>query len=88
MPDGKIISSASPFEFGKGFKEVGTEQIMGLNCKILQTSINSNTIQIWYTTDITFRGTPQANVGVPDGLVLKVVRNGDMVQEATAIRPE
>ena len=61
---------------------------MGLNCKILQTSINSNTIQVWYTTDIPFRGTPQANVGVPDGLVLKVVRNGDMVQEATAIRPE
>ena len=88
LPDGKIISSATPFEFGKGFKEVGTEQIMGLNCKILQTSINSNTIQIWYTTDIPFRGTPQANVGVPDGLVLKVVRNGDMVQEATAIRPE
>ena len=88
LPDGKIISSATPFEFGKGFKEVGTEQIMGLNCKILQTSINSNTIQVWYTTDIPFRGTPQANVGVPDGLVLKVVRNGDMVQEATAIRPE
>ncbi len=88
LPDGKIISSATPFEFGKGFKEVGAEQIMGLNCKILQTSINSNTIQVWYTTDIPFRGTPQANVGVPDGLVLKVVRNGDMVQEATAIRPE
>ncbi len=37
--------------------------------------------------DIPFRGTPQANVGVPDGLVLRVVRNGDMIQEATHITP-
>ena len=88
LPDGKIISSATPFEFGKGFKEVGTEQIMGLNCKILQTSINSNTIQVWYTTDIPFRGTPQAYGGVPVGLGLIVVSNGFMVQDATAIRPE
>ena len=29
----------------------------------------------------------KANVGVPDGLVLKVVRNGDMIQEASAISP-
>lgn len=42
---------------------------------------------MWYTHDIPFRGTPQANVGVPDGLVLKVVRNGDMIQEASAITP-
>ena len=41
---------------------------------------------MWYTNDIAFRGTPQAAVGVPDGLVLRVVRNGDSVQEATEIR--
>ena len=58
-----------------------------MNCKILRTSINSNTIEVWYTNDIPFRGTPQANVGVPDGLVLRVVRNGDMIQEATHITP-
>lgn len=88
LPDGRIISAATPFEFGKGFKEVGTDKVLGLDCKILQTIINSNTIQVWYTTDIPFRGTPQANVGVPDGLVLKIVRNGDMVQEAVRIQPE
>ena len=60
-----------------------------MNCKFffLRTSINSNTIEVWYTNDIPFRGTPQANVGVPDGLVLRVVRNGDMIQEATHITP-
>ena len=47
----------------------------------------SNTIEVWYTNAIPFRGTPHANVGVPDGLVLRVVRNGDMIQEATHITP-
>ncbi|MDE5677476.1 MAG: glpgli family protein [Phocaeicola sp.] len=87
LPDGKIISAATPFEFGQGFTEKGEGKHLGLNCKIVRTSINSNTIEVWYTKDIPFRGTPQANVGVPDGLVLKVIRNGDMVQEATLITP-
>ena len=87
LPDGKIISAATPFEFGKGFTPAGEGKHLGLNCKIVRTSINSNTIEVWYTNDIPFRGTPQANVGVPDGLVLKVVRNGDMIQEASTVTP-
>lgn len=53
LPDGRIISAATPFEFGKGFKEVGTDKVLGLDCKILQTIINSNTIR--YGTLLTFR---------------------------------
>lgn len=87
LPNGQVISAATPFEFGKGFTQTGEGKHLGMNCKILRTSINSNTIEVWYTNDIPFRGTPQANVGVPDGLVLRVVRNGDMIQEATHITP-
>lgn len=87
LPDGQIISAATPFEFGKGMKEVGEDKYLGLNCKIMRAIINSNTIDIWYTTEIPFRGTPQPGVGVPDGLVLRIVRNGDSVQEATDINP-
>lgn len=87
LPNGKIISAATPFEFGKGFTETGEGKHLGLKCKIVRTSINSNTIEVWYTNDLPFRGTPQTNVGVPDGLVLKVIRNGDMVQEAIHISP-
>ena len=54
---------------------------------MVRTSVRSNTIEIWYTNDLAFRGTPQPNMGVPNGLVLRVVRNGDTVQEATAITP-
>jgi len=79
LPNGDIISAATPFEFGKELKEIGADKYLGLNCKILRTSINSNTIEIWYTNDIAFRGTPQANVGVPDGLVLRVIRNGETI---------
>ena len=85
LRDGRVIYSVMPFKIGEGFKEVGKEKYLGLECTILRTSINSNTIDVWYTTDIPFRGTPQAAVGVPNGLVLKIVRNGDMVQQATSI---
>lgn len=87
LPDGEVISNSSPFEFNHGLREVGEDKLLGLDCKIARAIINSNTIDIWYTTQIPFRGTPQSGVGVPDGLVLKIVRNGDMVQEATAITP-
>lgn len=85
LPDESIISSATSFEYGKNLKKVGEGEHLGLKCQILRTSINSNTIDIWYTTDIPFRGTPQPGVGVPDGLVLKTVRNGDSVIEAVDI---
>lgn len=85
LPDGKVISCSSPFKLGAGFKDQATGKVLGLNCKVVRTIINSNTIDVWYTNDLAFRGTPQPNTGVPDGLVLKVVRNGDMVQEATSI---
>ena len=87
LPNGQVISSESPFELNKGFKQVGQGEHLGLQCKILRTSINSNTIDVWYTNDIPFRGTPQSYVGIPDGLVLKVVRNGDQIEEATRIAP-
>lgn len=87
LPDGTVISCATPFDMGKGLKEIGEDKYLGLDCKIMRTSVNSNTIDIWYTTAIPFRGTPQAGVGVPDGLVLRIIRNGDQIQEATAITP-
>lgn len=87
LPDGDTISAVTTFEIGKDMTEVRQEKYLGLDCKVLRTSINSNTIEIWCTNAIPFRGTPQPNVGVPDGLVLRVVRNGDSFQEAIDIRP-
>lgn len=93
LPDGRFISTAVPFTVGKttptqDFKEeLGEETYLGLKCKKVRSIVNSNTIDIWYTQELNFKGTPQYNVGVPDGLVLRVVRNGDTVQEAVDINP-
>lgn len=87
LPDGDVISSATAYQLNKDLKVIGQEKFLGLNCTVVRTSVNSNTIEIWYTNDLAFRGTPQPNVGVPDGLVLRVVRNGDATQEATTITP-
>lgn len=86
MPNNELIYTNIPFEYGKGFKELREEKYLGLNCKVVRTVVNSNTIDVWYTNDLAFRGTPQTWAGVPDGLVLRVVRNGESVQEATGIK--
>lgn len=85
LPDGDEISSVKEFVPDKGFTIQREEKLLGMQCKVARTIINSNTIEVWYTTDLPFSGTPQPNVGVPAGLVLKVVRNGDTAQEAVAI---
>ena len=86
MPNDEVVYTNTPFEYGEGFKEVKEEKYLGLNCKVVRTIVNSNTIDVWYTNDLQFRGTPQTWAGVPDGLVLRVVRNGDSVQEAVDIK--
>ena len=86
MPNNEVVYTNAPFEYGEGFTDVKTEKYLGLNCKVVRTVVNSNTIDVWYTNDLAFRGTPQTWRGVPDGLVLRVVRNGDMVQEAVDIK--
>lgn len=87
LPSGEIISSPRHFTLGKNLKHVGEDTWLGLPCEIVRTIINSNTIDIWFTRAIPFRGTPQPGVGVPDGLVLRVIRNGDQIQQAVDIRP-
>jgi hypothetical protein len=87
LPSGEVISTSTPFEIGKNLKVLKEETYLGLPCTVYRTSVNSNTIDIWATTAVSYKGTPQPNVGVPEGLVLRVVRNGDTVQEATVLTP-
>lgn len=85
LPKGNVISTSFPFEVDKGFTYVGEENYLGLKCKVVRTVVRSNTMEVWYTDNLPFRGTPQPEVGVPNGLVLKVIRNGNRVQAATRI---
>ena len=57
------------------FDEV--RKIKGYTCKKAQTVINSNTIELWYTSDLKVAGSPTV-LGQKLGLVLEVIRNGSV----------
>ncbi len=61
---------------------IGTENIAGWNATHVRTSLRSNTIDIYYTKDLGYNGSPQPGVGILDGMILKVVRNGNVMLEA------
>lgn len=64
-----------------------TKKILGYTCKKAVTSVNSNTIEIWYTTDLGVFGSPNM-IGQNLGLVLEVVRNGSTSTKAYEIKKE
>lgn len=85
--DGKMINTPSKFSEYPVLTETGeTETILGYTCKHAKTSLRSNSIDIWYTTDLNVKGTPSMAYGIPDGLVLKIVRNGNYEIVATGLK--
>lgn len=62
-----------------------TMTILGYLCKKAHVVIRSNHIDIWYTTQTEFKGTPSVNIGPALGLVLKIVRNGNFEIRAESI---
>lgn len=76
--DGKTIHTPLAFSEYPVLTETNeTALIQGYKCRKLTTSLRSNSIEIWYTTELGVKGTPAMAYGIPDGLVLKVVRNGN-----------
>ena len=61
-----------------------TKKILGYTCKKAETSINSNTMEIWYTSELKVKGSPSI-LGQELGLVLEIVRNGNSSTKATEI---
>ncbi|MFP5436482.1 MAG: PNGase F N-terminal domain-containing protein [Bacteroidia bacterium] len=62
-----------------------TKKIFGYTCHKAKTIINSNTIELWYTTDLGLKGAPSI-LGQELGLVLETNRNNNFV--VTAIKIE
>ncbi len=54
-----------------------TMTILGYLCNKAHVVIRSNHIDIWYTTESQFKGTPSLNIAPGLGLVLKIIRNGN-----------
>ena len=61
-----------------------TKKILGYNCKKAVTSINSNTMEVWYTNDLKVKGGPSI-LGQDLGLVLEITRNGNSTTKAIEI---
>lgn len=59
-----------------------TKKILGYKCQKATTSINSNTIDVWYTNDLGLKGAPSV-LGQNLGLVLEVTRNNNYSITAT-----
>lgn len=63
-----------------------TADIPDFKCRRVKTSLRSNSIDSWYTKDPGVKGTAAMAYGIPDGQVLKVVRNGNYEVVATEIK--
>ena len=77
----------------KGFAEYDqptllndTMTIQGYLCKKAKVIIRSNTYELWYTNALPLRGTPNMGVAPGLGLILKMVRNGEMELLATKVK--
>jgi len=85
--NGSIIHTSSPFSEYPILTETNeTAVILGYNCKKVRTTLRSNAIDLWYTTETGVKGTPAMAYGVPEGLVLKIVRNGNFELIATEVK--
>lgn len=80
------ISTADSAAIGKQVFQFGTETkiILGYTCKKAKTIVNSNTIELWYTTDAGIKAAP-TSLGQNLGLVLEQVRNGNSFITAAKI---
>ncbi|WP_231459727.1 PNGase F N-terminal domain-containing protein [Pedobacter sp. Leaf132] len=62
-----------------------TKVILGYNCKKATTVVNSNRIDLWFTTDAGIKAAPTV-LGQNLGLVLEQVRNGNSYLTAASIQ--
>lgn len=86
LKDQKIAEFTSEFKPQQVFElKPDTKKVLGYVCKKAVTSVNSNTIELWYTDQLKVKGGPTA-LGQNLGLVLEMVRNGNAVTRATEIK--
>ena len=86
--NGTMINTSLEFSAYPPLTETNeTAVILGYTCKRVKTSLRSNFIDIWYTTEAGVKGTPAMGYGIPEGLVLKIIRNGNYELVAIDLKP-
>jgi len=74
---GEIFSLSKKFETVKPDTGSDIEEINGYKCRRTVLTIRSNKIEVWYSESEGFRGGPGLYLAGIQGLVMKVVRNGN-----------
>ncbi len=85
LNDGEKIYAVSELKYPQFEFLETTEKVMGYDCKKAKISINSNTIEIWYTTELSIKGSCSSGLMVENAVVLKYLRNGDSELRAVNI---
>ncbi len=86
LPGGELIATEEPFRLDEGLRiEPSDSVVCGYRCKVATTTINSNTIQYWFTDEAGVVGTVQPAAVVPRGLVLMTARNGRVGLRALSV---
>jgi GLPGLI family protein len=86
LNENKLIATLDSTSIAKQTFELldDVKKILGYTCKKAKTIINSNTIEIWYTNELNFKGGPSI-LGQNLGLVLETNRNGNFIVTATKV---
>lgn len=78
LKSGEVITDEESFgTYNEPEVQSDTMTILGYLCKKAHVVIRSNHIDLWYTTQTHFKGTPSVGIGPALGLVLKIIRNGN-----------
>jgi len=89
--NGEIFTIKTPFSDLQKLtlKDEVSEMTIGktrYKCKKAEVVLFSNRIEMWYTDQCEIKGSPSPRSGVPGGLVLKFVRNGNYALIASEIK--
>jgi hypothetical protein len=86
LRDGTRSTVETPFADLPAVTETAEiDTILGHECRRATAVVRSNRIDLWFTRDAGFPGSPSLNLIVDGALVLKVVRNGNYVIEAMEV---
>lgn len=84
--DSTQYKQARPFtELARAKDSDETKNILGYQCKKASFVIFSNRIDVWYTTQTTFKASPSLSAIIDNGLILKYVANGNYTILAKSI---
>lgn len=87
-PDGSRCSVATLFSTLPTLEPTDeTMEILGRVCRKSTATLRSNRLEVWIARDTPLRGGPSLNLVAPDGLVLRIVRNGNYEIKARELTP-